>query len=230
MKSNLAFTLFYIFVAIIEIVSEISDNTAMVYVSKPLLILSLISYVVFVLRKNRHHSNFKLIIALLFALAGDVFLMIRGQDMFIPGLASFLIMQWLYIFTFGRQIQLKLSSAFALVRLVPFLLYAAMLFGVISPRLTDPLIKIAVGIYAISIALMAWTALLRLNSVSVNSFRFVFAGAILFLISDSLIAIGRFVVHFPLEALWIMGTYSAAQFMIVTGLLKTKQADLHRPV
>lgn len=230
MKSNSAFTIFYIFVAIIEIVSEISNNTAMVYVSKPLLIISLISYVVYVNQKNRNRPEIKLIVSLLFALAGDVFLMIRGKDLFIPGLASFLVMQWLYIFIFRRQIQLKLPASFALIRLVPFLIYAAILFLIILPKLTDHVIKIAVGIYAISIALMAWAAFLRANSVSVNSFRFVFAGAILFLISDSLIAIGRFITHFPLEALWIMGTYSGAQFMITTGLLKTKQADTHRPV
>ena len=51
--------------------------------------------------------------------------------------------------------------------------------------------------------------------------RWVLLGAMLFIISDSFIAINKFIHPFPFESYWIMGTYYAAQFMLVMGFLKS---------
>jgi uncharacterized membrane protein YhhN len=51
--------------------------------------------------------------------------------------------------------------------------------------------------------------------------RWVLLGAMLFIISDSFIAINKFINPFPFESYWIMSTYYAAQFMLVTGFLKS---------
>jgi uncharacterized membrane protein YhhN len=48
----------------------------------------------------------------------------------------------------------------------------------------------------------------------------VFGGATLFMISDSLIAINRFLEPLPRVGIWVMITYIAAQYLILTGLLK----------
>jgi len=48
-------------------------------------------------------------------------------------------------------------------------------------------------------------------------------GAILFMLSDSVIAVNKFVLEIPLSGLWIMTTYTLAQWLItVGGILKDK--------
>ena len=220
MKFKQGFPIFYIFLALIEILSEYFELTFLVYFTKPLLVLSLIYFVISSKISVAPSQKKLFVIALLFAVSGDVFLMIRHQDYFIPGLASFLVMQWLYILVFRKQIYSTLFSSRSLLLLLPFLFYAGFLIWLISPNLTDPIIRVAVAIYALSIAAMSWMAGLRQDSVSRRSFIYVLAGALLFMISDSLIAISRFLNPIPLQAIWVMGTYAAAQFLITIGVTK----------
>jgi uncharacterized membrane protein YhhN len=51
----------------------------------------------------------------------------------------------------------------------------------------------------------------------------VFTGAILFMVSDSLIAITKFLSGFDLAGLAIMSTYMGAQFLIIEGLLAHRE-------
>jgi uncharacterized membrane protein YhhN len=67
---------------------------------------------------------------------------------------------------------------------------------------------------------MSAMALNRFKTVPSKSFYFVFIGSVLFVISDSIIAIDKFLVSVPNDRLLIMATYIAAQFLIMKGLLK----------
>ena len=220
MNIRQGYTIFYIFLSVVEILSEYFEWTLLVYLTKPLLVLSLIAFILFAQVAEKPAQKKLFVTALIFAALGDVFLMIRGRDLFIPGLASFLIMQWLYIVVFRKQIDTSFLSKKSLLLLIPFLAYSGFLFWVISINLPDAPITFAVAIYAISIALMSWIASLRGSDVSMTSFIFVLTGALLFMISDSLIAVGRFLSPIPLQSIWVMGTYSAAQFMITMGVTK----------
>ncbi len=224
-KDHFQFLFFYTILTCIEIYAEIAHLTTLVYLTKPLLMVSLACF--FITSKTSLEPRQKqlFLIALFFALGGDVLLMIRGMHLFIPGLASFLIMQLFYISVFSRQIKTKTTRADSLLSAIPFLGYAITLFTYIAPNLTDPVIKVAVAIYAASISVMSWLAFRRRSSVSRVSFLYVFLGALLFMVSDSLIAIGRFIAPIPLNGLWVMGTYSAAQLFITLGLIKTNQAE-----
>jgi uncharacterized membrane protein YhhN len=71
--------------------------------------------------------------------------------------------------------------------------------------------------YATAIMLMGITAAERQSNK--KSYRFVLIGAILFIISDSLIAINKFAFSIPLSGLWVMATYIAAQYLILEGVL-----------
>ena len=51
--------------------------------------------------------------------------------------------------------------------------------------------------------------------------RLVAAGAACFMVSDALLAINRFVLPLPASALWVLGSYYAAQCLLVMGLLRT---------
>ncbi|REA63132.1 lysoplasmalogenase [Dyadobacter luteus] len=224
MKRSILFTFLFTIITLSEIYADMTGQVLLVYLTKPLIVLSLLGF----LWKNNNlpPTEYRwLVTGLLFALAGDIFLMIRDTDLFIPGLGSFLLMQICYILIFQKQISAGKFSTRSLVIGIPFLTCAFALYFLLFPELPDLLMRFAVAIYALSIAMMTWLAALRRSFVSTKSYQLVLIGAILFMISDSCIAIDKFLVAIPFRTLWIMGTYAAAQYLIVTGLQKTKQTD-----
>jgi uncharacterized membrane protein YhhN len=79
--------------------------------------------------------------------------------------------------------------------------------------------KLPVIIYAIVILAMLSGAINRKEKVIKKSYYMVLAGAILFLISDSMIAIDKFSHHFNSSEILIMSTYIGAQYLIVEGYI-----------
>jgi uncharacterized membrane protein YhhN len=67
---------------------------------------------------------------------------------------------------------------------------------------------------------MSAMALNRFRAVNPASFFLVFAGSVLFVISDSLIALDKFLTSIPHDRLLVMSTYISAQFLIMMGILK----------
>ncbi|MCF8169034.1 MAG: lysoplasmalogenase, partial [Rhodoferax sp.] len=151
-----------------------------------------------------------LILALCFSLVGDVFLMLPG-NYFIPGLASFLVAHIFYIALF-HQGHTWFPSRRALVAVFAV---GLVMLGVVWPGLADPVLKIAVTAYVAIISLMASQAIGRATVLAHASARWVAVGACIFMLSDSLIAINKFVSPLPLASLWILWTYYTAQMLMV---------------
>jgi uncharacterized membrane protein YhhN len=84
----------------------------------------------------------------------------------------------------------------------------------------DIVLKIAVFVYMVALLGMSAMALNRYKTVSKASFNLVFYGSVLFVISDSLIAIDKFLTPIPNDRIFIMSTYIAAQYLIMRGILK----------
>ncbi len=81
------------------------------------------------------------------------------------------------------------------------------------------MMKPIITIYALSLILMSMMALNRSGRVGAMSFKLVFIGSLLFLLSDSMIAFNKFHSEIPLAGFLIMVTYIAAQYMIMRGLI-----------
>ena len=103
--------------------------------------------------------------------------------------------------------------------LLPYLIYGLVIYTLLFNHL-DAVLQIAVFIYMLALLGMSSMALNRLGNVHPLSFALVFAGSVLFVLSDSMIAINRFWITIPLDGFWIMTTYLAAQYLIMQGLLK----------
>ena len=161
-----------------------------------------------------------LALALVASLLGDVFLMLPG-NYFIPGLASFLVAHLFYIALF-RQGQPWFPSRKALLIVLGF---GAAMYAVLWPSLQDPVLKTAVAAYVIAISLMAAQAIGRAVVLDDSASRWVAVGACVFMLSDSLIALNKFLQPLPLAPLWILLTYYAAQILIVHNA-----SDAQRPV
>ena len=154
--------------------------------------------------------NALLISALVFSLVGDVFLMLPG-NYFIPGLASFLVAHLFYIALFCQGQKLFPSKR----ALLAVLTVGGVMYAIVLGGLGDPVLKIAVAAYVSVIALMAAQAIGRATVKGDGAARWVAVGACIFMVSDSLIAINKFVTPVALSSLWILGTYYAAQLLIV---------------
>ena len=60
----------------------------------------------------------------------------------------------------------------------------------------------------------------RRGATSASSFKLVALGAILFAISDGLIAVNKFAFPIPAERILVMSIYMTAQYLIVQGLIQ----------
>lgn len=181
-------------------------------VFKPLTMLIAIVFVAISAQSTGATGRFNalLIAALVFSLAGDVFLMLPG-NYFIPGLASFLVAHLFYIALF-RQGQTWFPSRRALAGV---LAVGATMYAIVWGGLGDPVLKVAVAAYVSVISLMAAQAIGRATVLGDAAARSVALGACVFMVSDSLIAINKFVTPVALAPLWILATYYCAQMLIV---------------
>jgi uncharacterized membrane protein YhhN len=190
-------------------------------VTKPLIMVSLLFY--YLSSAEQGYRSRVLVLAIVFSFAGDVLLM--KEEYFISGLIAFLISHILYIFAY-RELSSEDSgdalNGLQRARLAfPIILAGSGLVVILFPVLGD--LKIPVILYAAVLAFMVITALFRFGRTIPSSFWMVFAGAVLFMISDSILAINKFLSPVTSSGVLIMSTYMAAQFLIIQGLLKHPQ-------
>ena len=186
-------------------------------VFKPLtMVCALLAVALSMQRHGSGRSGWLLLAALAASLAGDVFLMLRG--LFIPGLASFLLAHLCYIALFKQgERWFALRSALALVSLIAVAMYAFLWQGGLPPALRLP-----VAAYVLVIALMAaqaWGRWHETPRADRPAALLVALGACSFMLSDSLLAINRFVQPLPWSQLGVLSSYYVAQVLIVVGML-----------
>jgi uncharacterized membrane protein YhhN len=151
-------------------------------------------------------------LALLFSAAGDAFLAYDGDRLFVPGLASFLATHVLYAIVFvlamkgtaapmsaGRKAMLAVIPTFAVA-------YGAVLW----PNLGA--LAFPVMLYIAAIVVMTMLSL-RVRAIEVP------LGAALFMISDSLISLEKFLWQAAWVGPLVWITYALAQLLITRGML-----------
>ena len=149
-----------------------------------------------------------IVFGLVFALLGDVFLMIPA-DWFLAGLASFAVTHVCYLLAFSSDTRLAPSRPpFVLLGVV-----AAALLAVLWPGL-GPALKPPVVLYAALLAAMAAQATARAGALGRPSAWVAAAGALLFLLSDATLAVDRFRFPFDASRAVVLSTYWAGQWLI----------------
>lgn len=153
-----------------------------------------------------------LVIALLLGLLGDVFLVEDTRGRFVGGLAAFLVGHLAYVAAFvavGLD-HPALGWVGALVLLVALVVGRRVLPGAVADGGVG--LGVAVAFYMAVIGAMAVTGWATGRPL-------VGLGASLFVVSDSVLAMGRFVQERPRTSVVVMVTYHLAQVLIVAGLL-----------
>lgn len=200
-------------VAVVDWIAVFKKWKPLEYIAKPGMMIVLIAF--FYLTAGIEGALFWFALGLVFSLAGDVFLMLPKRQ-FIAGLISFLFAHIAYIIGFNSpppEFQLSYLAGAALIVLI-----ARQVFVQLSSGFTgeNEKLKIPVLIYIIVISVMLLSALITLMRVDwiFEAALLASLGAILFYISDSVIAWEKFVHPIKNGRLITMITYHLAQLFI----------------
>jgi uncharacterized membrane protein YhhN len=213
------FSIFYFLIGFTYILLPVVPFYIPPLAVKALIIPLLILIFKMTIKKDNTLSNRLIFIALFFSWAGDVALGIkwRQETLFMTGLIFFLLTHIFYLIAFIRTPGRNLLPKHFFYALIPLLLYGLILLYILYDDLGE--MKVPVTIYTTVILAMVAAAINRTGKVNRTSYYMVLIGALLFLSSDSMLAIDKFSHSFPFGSPLIMFTYIAGQYLIVTGYL-----------
>ena len=191
-----------------------------IYITKPLL-MTVLAIWFYLNTKNKFGIFAKYILSgILFSIAGDVLLMFVYQKpyFFLLGLGSFFITHLFYIFAFARYERFESGMLFSKKWLLaPVVVYIVLFDLFLLPDLPEGLMW-PVLLYGIVIATMLLATINMKGRVGDGLANGLIWGALLFVLSDSVIAINKFK-QFPLSenmaGVAIMITYLSGQYLIV---------------
>ena len=178
------------------------------YVSKPLTMVLLLLIAVFAARDSISVYTVAITAGIVFSLVGDVAMMLPRKQI-ILGMGAFLVAHVAYIISFSSGTSV-ITNAWLLF---PFLVYALIMGWPVIPHAGK--LKLPVGIYEVAIMVMAWRALERMLQTGNTGAMLAFAGALLFVISDSLWACNFIIKRCKKGRALILVTYYLAQWLIV---------------
>lgn len=157
-----------------------------------------------------------LLAALLFGCVGDILLLQDGLLFFVGGMVAFFLGHLCYIFLFGsrswRDMPLK-------GWLIAFSVIAVLLAGLVFALHIKGVLLVPMILYGTVLMLLVFSAFMGLASLSDAAWRPILAGALLFLVSDAMIAAQTFgaIPTTSLTHFLVMLTYIAAQTLLATG-------------
>jgi uncharacterized membrane protein YhhN len=174
---------------------------------RPLTMAVIISLVVEAGKSAPPAYRIAVVAGLVVSFIGDLFMTPRRKR-FAAGLAAFLAAQACYAFAFLSGMRFRVAAGPALALLA----YGAVLFVILNRGLKR--MRVPVIIYILAVSTMALAALERYIQAGSPAALAACAGAFLFLLSDSVLAVDRFVKPFRAAQAVILSTYFAAQGLI----------------
>lgn len=186
---------------------------------KPLLVSSLLYYFVLTTRPVTAALKKWITGALIFSIAGDTLLMFANTNelFFILGLCAFLVAHLFYISAF-HQIRTRHQIAGKWYVAVIVAIYYFLIINFLLPYLGG--LKYPVIVYGLVISFMLLVAMHLYDLEDHLTAQYLLTGAILFIVSDSVLAINKFYHPYPWGGWVIMITYVLAQWLLVKGLTR----------
>lgn len=231
------FTLFYFSVAILFIILEkFFHSFYPEVVVKALIIPLLMLYYHSEIKHKYTLFHHLMMFGLFFSWLGDILLQlsngklelqIQPDDFFMLGLGAFLITQLFYILAFSMPKGKNAIFTTRIYQLVLVIGYGGLLLWLLYNKLVTPEgnYRLSVILYTVIILAMLAAALNRYRKVNGLSYILVVIGALLFVASDSMIAVNRFIERFDFARILITASYVTAQYLIVLGSIKQDQKE-----
>lgn len=216
--NNKAWISLFIFTLFVHLASDFLPVSYLALITKPLLMVILLNW--FNTATGNISSGHKrwVTLALCFSWLGDVLLMFQDKDsmFFLLGLSAFLIAHLFYIVFFYRvKVAEQLSSKWLVIFIAP---YYALLIGTLYPYLGE--MKLPVLVYGVVICCMFYLALHMLFLENRFVGRLMAIGALLFVVSDSVLALNKFYQPFESAGIIVMLTYGLSQLLITAGAIQ----------
>ncbi len=204
--------LIYFLVLLVHI---LAGEFGLVWLSMGTKVLLMPMLIFMVVQNGPIKQNAWLVLALIFSWFGDLLLLGKGEVYFMAGLGCFLVAHLFYIILFSKKWHFKP------LYLLPFVAFVGlMLLGPLAGKIEG---NLQLPVYAYMLVISGMGVLAAMRNAQGQKYDFVLIGAVLFILSDSFIAINRFSspifgVHF-----WVMSTYGLAQWLIVKGIMCHKE-------
>ncbi len=214
----------YIIIGALQVTGILWQITLLHQSLKVLLMPFLAFYLWNSIEGNSKNNSFLLsMLALTFSYFGDIILMIPGNNplFFIGGLVSFLVAHLFYtkLFTTLSPLSKNIIKKNP-IWVVGIILFLTAFLSYLVPKI-DTTLKIPVIAYALIICTMLISTLNLKEKIGIRPHNMIVAGAILFVLSDSILAIIKFDPTFLgmtfMHAL-VMITYISAQGFIIYGI------------
>ena len=153
-----------------------------------------------------------LFLAFLLCASGDAALSLDSGRYFIAGLVLFLLAQLTFLTTFALDFGPRRGNVLLAAILI---VYAAVMGAILKPYLADMVIPVFVYLTVI-------TAMSVMAALRAPANRRIVAGAVVFVVSDSILAVNKFASPVPAADFFVMITYYAALFLIATGFVRER--------
>lgn len=205
-------TAFFLTASVIDIIGVIFKIPILIYIFKPLIISSLIFLYTFSSPKRLKWY----IIALEFSFFGDIFLLFTGNMFFMLGLSAFLLAHISYIIMVSRTLKKTPFNDIFLSFSIFFGFLLGLLF-ILKGHLGA--MKIPVVIYGLVLSSFGAVSFINNLQQKNQASLVLLVGTLLFILSDSLLAINKFYKPLDILNVFVMLTYIAAQFVIFKGVI-----------
>lgn len=219
--------LVYLILTLVHLWGTYNEDSAIIFFTKPFLLVLLAIYFMVATVGYKGAFRMSIILALLFSSLGDTLLMFTESETAIPyfilGLGAFLIAHLWYVRAFLKVT--PLTKGFIQQKpivLLPLLAYLGMMWWLLIPNLGSDF-KVPVIAYSLVIISMVFAAINLYRHIPNTIWQGILIGAVLFVLSDSLIAVGKFDVwQMPTQwhRLSIMFTYLLAQLLLSISAVK----------
>lgn len=192
------------------------QNRKLYYVTKPIPLICLIFTILYSFQYFESITTVQILFlsGLVFGLLGDIFLL--NSKYFIPGLISFLVGHIFYILYFFNFLG-KINPIFASIFFSATLVYAIIFFI----KMDNNKIRIFGAPVVVYMSAITFMVILAFNVTTINNYSiFLFPiGAILFYISDSILAYDKLISPNPVLGIPILTTYFFGQILLTIGVL-----------
>lgn len=234
-KYFIPFTIFFIVLLGLEIGAEhhfaVTGNFTFLGILQPLLIFTLIVYLLLHIRDHKNGLMLGVLAGLGFDWVSDVILTLYKDAFNLPSMMGYFAGHVCYAFAFGISIHksgYKVSFINRIMYSLPPLFYIVIYYLFIYDYISTHEVKnyyiIPTSLYVLSIMAMATTALWRMGTTNESSYWCITTGALFYMLSDSITGYDHFVQKIDYRYVATMFTYGISLMLFTFG------AILHRPV
>jgi uncharacterized membrane protein YhhN len=192
------------------------NNPVIRLITKPMIVLPLIGFVISVFKRITTPQKYFLLIALISSWLGDLFLLFENKntEVSLVGIACFLVAQICYSIVFANL--KRKNSGWQWLIVFCFFVYGVAMFMFIKSHLEEG-IKLAVLAYMLVICTMLIMSFHIEKSITQ---KLIAMGAVLFVLSDSVLANEMFNHKMVLGNHVVMLLYGLAQMLITLGVIE----------